>query len=204
MALSKHATKIKLFCLALVFLGVVHLGQQLTRSPGPETERAARAPSASSSESFTRLNRESPVERSRSPGEIEASVVRQVDRHVRLKASGYYDTVLDENSSLPDAVRFRMLAEYNRMEALAEAHGEIRDKLAKQAPGSAFDHEGHPSPERQRAHETMNLYGINDQIRMQHVQAMQERIHDPRSSEDTRPSQESIEAFLEGGNLPYY
>ncbi|MCC5849304.1 MAG: hypothetical protein JJU29_14555 [Verrucomicrobia bacterium] len=202
--MSNHTTKIKLICLGIVFLGVVHLGKQLTQPPNTETDTRPRTPSATTTHTFTHLEREGPTERSRSPEEIEASIIRQVDRHVRLKATGYYDNVLDENSSLPDAMRFRMLAEYHRLEALSEAHGEIRDRLATLAPGAAFDHEGLPSFERQRAHDTMDLYGINDQIRMHHIQAMRERANDPRASEGTRPDPQAIEAFLESGHLPYY
>ena len=131
----------------------------------------------------------------------EPLLVRQLDRHVRMRTVGYYDSILG-NPNLPEALKSRVRAEYDRLESLARQNRDIVSFIEVNAFPAAIDSEGKVDPKLALSIDSMRRDGSLEGLQKSYLNELKRRAVDPELPEQDRPTEEEIEAARKGGAFP--
>lgn len=131
----------------------------------------------------------------------EALVVRQLDRHVRMRAVGYYDSILG-NPNLPEALKSRVRAEHDRLEALAMENRDIVSFIEVNAFPAPVDSQGNVTPELAVSLEVMRRTGALEGMQKTYITDLKRRAEDRDIPEQDRPTAAEVEAAWKAGIFP--
>ena len=193
---SGNGVKIGLLVLALVWASSP-LWTRRPRDPAldPEASRPpASAPSPALASQMQNADRFDMVT-------LEAGIARQLDRHARLRATGYYDVLDDPNA--PAELRDRIQAEHDRLEALTAEHPEQNGNQVA-LPSRQIDREGNLGDELALTLEIKRQYGHWDEFNQNHLRELRRRRDDPTLPEDQRPTEADIRRAYEDRAVPLF
>jgi hypothetical protein len=131
------------------------------------------------------------------------ALLRQLDRHARMKALGYYDNILGNPATHPE-IRRRVQSEFDRLETLVAEHPELADEAGAHAYPPAFDKEGKPNPQLAAQIDMMRRDGAWEKLHAAYIESLRVQAHNPETAEGERPSDEEIQRAIEQGLVPYF
>lgn len=183
-------------CMALVaFISPSKTLDEPTSLPAPHREASAERTA------FVSKPTMEPRTTSREAVKKDEIVMRQLDRHVRMRAAGYYESILG-NPNTHEAIRSRVQAEHDRLEALARENRDIVSFIEVNAFPSPIDAQGNVEPDLALSIEAMQQSGAWESMSRSYVAELERRAADPEVPESERPTEEQIQVARQEGIIP--